>query len=110
MNNQITPGPWTTVGDGKTVLRHHHDGTFIIAEHCKTADAKLIAAAPELLILAHELLEELQASREEIYFSETVGGNPATMNEAACAFIKKMDSRIYDVKRIIRNALGKASR
>ncbi len=78
-SNQYTPGPWTFDGSAVFPDDGNEDSTFTIAEVCKhgkevqadkrrvehklmderdTANARLIAAAPDLLAACEELLED----------------------------------------------------
>ena len=81
MSTQHTPGPWTTEQDPLDLLsatsylvrgpggREHIAGLEVVAERCTAADARLIAAAPDLLNLltAADRLEELTGENLAVY-------------------------------------------
>lgn len=91
---------WTT--DGKSV--RSKDG--VIATCATSIGARLMASAPDLLVLAQFILDEYQSEREELHLCATVGGVDETADDEDQAIILEMDAIIVRAKRIIGRATG----
>jgi len=55
-----TPGPWIVFADSPPAIRAP-DGSNIAPEVCHIADARLIAAAPDLLVALRVILRDYDA-------------------------------------------------
>ena len=60
-----TPGPWHTEGFGEQSTVCSHDGLAPLAANLSAADARLIAAAPELLAACQDMLNVGMSVRAE---------------------------------------------
>ena len=71
MTTNHTPGPWTIANghDARVYLiddaRGHAVGELVYADARKPADARLIAAAPDLLAALEELIAEWDATHAD---------------------------------------------
>ena len=61
MNTKHTPGPWHVVNDSPPAIRDSN-GNNVAPEVCHAPDARLIAAAPDLLAAGERCLMALAAN------------------------------------------------
>ena len=104
MSTNHTPGPWRS--EGKSIKAIDHGNWFTIArvESQKLTDegnsdnARLIAAAPELLAALYETVEHLEMTMT--YLPTTISGDKHTLLYSEC------EKRIKEARAAIMKAKG----
>ena len=81
-----TEAPWSVAPKGRTVLSSYvvvaHASTVHVSEEEATANAHLIAAAPELLDSCREMIEILNS------YAHRIGNGPQVIGRAQAAIQK----------------------